>query len=98
MKAVIYNGPRNVSVGKVDDARIEKPTDVIIRITTTNMVVKAPKDLNEEILSQWVKALREGTNIVWDPWKGMKSRNSIWSEDPTLKPLAAMDLESLTGR
>ena len=37
MKAVIYNGPRDVSVGNVDDARIEKPTDVVIRITTTNI-------------------------------------------------------------
>ncbi len=37
MKAVIYNGPREVSVGKVDDSRIEKPTDVVIRLTTTNI-------------------------------------------------------------
>ena len=37
MKAVIYNGPRDVSVSNVDDARIEKPTDVVIRITTTNI-------------------------------------------------------------
>jgi threonine dehydrogenase-like Zn-dependent dehydrogenase len=37
MKAVIYNGPRSVKVGKVDDPGIEKPTDVIVRLTTTNI-------------------------------------------------------------
>jgi glutathione-independent formaldehyde dehydrogenase len=37
MKAVVYNGPRDVSVKTVADARIEKPTDALIRITTTNI-------------------------------------------------------------
>ncbi|MBV9415831.1 MAG: glutathione-independent formaldehyde dehydrogenase [Solirubrobacterales bacterium] len=37
MKAVVYNGPRDVGVQDVDDARIEQPTDVIVRITTTNI-------------------------------------------------------------
>jgi glutathione-independent formaldehyde dehydrogenase len=37
MKAVIYNGPRDVSVGTVSDSKIEKQTDVIIRLTTTNI-------------------------------------------------------------
>jgi threonine dehydrogenase-like Zn-dependent dehydrogenase len=37
MKALIYNGPRDVSVEKVPDARIERPTDVLVRITTTNI-------------------------------------------------------------
>ncbi len=37
MKAVIYNGPRDVGVAKVPDAKIEKPTDVIVRMTTTNI-------------------------------------------------------------
>ena len=37
MKAVIYNGPRDVSVGTVDDPKIEKSTDVLIRLTTTNI-------------------------------------------------------------
>ncbi len=37
MKAVIYNGPRDVSVGHVPDPRIEKPTDVLVRMTTTNI-------------------------------------------------------------
>src|SRR4051794_6389164 len=37
MKAVVYNGPRNVTVSDVEDARIEQPTDALIRITTTNI-------------------------------------------------------------
>ena len=37
MKTLVYHGPRNVSVDNVADARIEKPTDVIVRITTTNI-------------------------------------------------------------
>jgi glutathione-independent formaldehyde dehydrogenase len=37
MKAVVYEGPRTVSVTDVPDARIERPTDVLVRITTTNI-------------------------------------------------------------
>src|SRR3984885_9513482 len=37
MKAVVYNGPRDVSVKNVPDARIEQPNDVVIKITTTNI-------------------------------------------------------------
>ncbi|MBB6249011.1 glutathione-independent formaldehyde dehydrogenase [Rhodanobacter sp. A1T4] len=37
MKALVYNGPRDVSVVEVPDARIEKHTDVLVRITTTNI-------------------------------------------------------------
>ncbi|SNB67837.1 Threonine dehydrogenase [Arboricoccus pini] len=37
MKAVVYNGPRDVSVSNVPDARIEKPTDVLVRLTSTNI-------------------------------------------------------------
>jgi glutathione-independent formaldehyde dehydrogenase len=37
MKAIIYNGPRDVSVQNVPDAKIEKPTDALVRITTTNI-------------------------------------------------------------
>ncbi|MEH1016150.1 glutathione-independent formaldehyde dehydrogenase [Micromonospora sp. CPCC 206060] len=35
MKAVVYEGPRQVTVVDVDDPRIEDPNDVIVRITTT---------------------------------------------------------------
>ena len=37
MKAVVYHGPRNVSVDDVPDANIEKPTDALVRITATNI-------------------------------------------------------------
>ena len=37
MKAVVYNGPRDVSVKTVPDAKIEKPTDVLVKITSTNI-------------------------------------------------------------
>lgn len=37
MKAVVYNGPRDITTETVDDPRIEAPTDVLVRITTTNI-------------------------------------------------------------
>src|SRR3978361_1417760 len=37
MKAVVYNGPRDVTVKQIDDPRIEQPTDALIKITTTNI-------------------------------------------------------------
>ncbi len=37
MRALVYHGPKDVSVDEVPDAKIEKPTDVLVRITTTNI-------------------------------------------------------------
>ena len=37
MKAIIYNGPHDVSIQNVPDAKIEKATDVLVRIATTNI-------------------------------------------------------------
>lgn len=37
MKALVYNGPKDVSVNEVPDAKIEKATDVLVEITTTNI-------------------------------------------------------------
>jgi threonine dehydrogenase-like Zn-dependent dehydrogenase len=37
MKAAVYDGPRTVNVKDMPDARIERPTDVLLRITTTNI-------------------------------------------------------------
>ncbi|MGZ4296312.1 MAG: glutathione-independent formaldehyde dehydrogenase [Solirubrobacteraceae bacterium] len=37
MKALVYHGPREVSVTDVEDARLERPTDVLVRITRTNI-------------------------------------------------------------
>src|SRR3954454_8273648 len=35
MKAVVYKGPLQVAVEDVEDPRIERPTDVIVRIPST---------------------------------------------------------------
>lgn len=37
MKALVYKGPRDVRILKVDDAKIERPTDVLVKVTTTNI-------------------------------------------------------------
>lgn len=37
MKALVYNGPRDVSVKEMPDPKIEQPTDVLVRITSTNI-------------------------------------------------------------
>lgn len=37
MKAVLYNGPREVKVQDIPDAKIERPTDVLVKITSTNI-------------------------------------------------------------
>jgi threonine dehydrogenase-like Zn-dependent dehydrogenase len=37
MKAVVWHGKRDVRVDEVPDPKIEKPTDAIVRMTTTNI-------------------------------------------------------------
>src|SRR5664280_524670 len=37
MKALVYNGPRDVCIKNVPDAKIERPTDVLVKITSTNI-------------------------------------------------------------
>ena len=37
MKALVYYGPRDVRVMNVPDAKIEQATDVLVKITTTNI-------------------------------------------------------------
>jgi threonine dehydrogenase-like Zn-dependent dehydrogenase len=37
MKAVVYSGPRDVTVKNVPDPKIEKPTDVLVKIMSTNI-------------------------------------------------------------
>lgn len=37
MRALVYNGPRDVQIKNVPDAKIEQPTDVLVKITTTNI-------------------------------------------------------------
>ncbi|MGH7908212.1 MAG: glutathione-independent formaldehyde dehydrogenase [Candidatus Binataceae bacterium] len=37
MKALVYNGVRDVSIKDVPDAKIERPTDALVRISSTNI-------------------------------------------------------------
>ncbi|WP_261164153.1 glutathione-independent formaldehyde dehydrogenase [Microbacterium sp. Marseille-Q6965] len=37
MKAIVYQGPRDMRVEEVEDPRIESPLDAIVKITTTNI-------------------------------------------------------------
>ena len=37
MKAVVYQGTRDVRIMDMPDAKIERPTDVLVKITTTNI-------------------------------------------------------------
>ena len=37
MKAVVYRGPNQVAVENVPDPKIERPTDAIVKITSTNI-------------------------------------------------------------
>ncbi len=37
MKALTYNGPRDVRITEMPDPTIERRTDVLVRITSTNI-------------------------------------------------------------
>lgn len=37
MKALVYNAARDVSVNNMPDAKIERPTDVLVKVTTANI-------------------------------------------------------------
>jgi glutathione-independent formaldehyde dehydrogenase len=37
MRAVVYNGPRDVSVHDVPDPRLERPTDAVVKVTTSGI-------------------------------------------------------------
>jgi threonine dehydrogenase-like Zn-dependent dehydrogenase len=37
VKAITYNGPRDIAVTDVEDPRIEQPTDALVQITSTNI-------------------------------------------------------------
>lgn len=37
MRAVVYEGPRKIAVKQMPDAKISEPTDVLVRITSTNI-------------------------------------------------------------
>ena len=37
MRALVYNGPKDVAIMDVPDAQLEAPTDVLVKITSTNI-------------------------------------------------------------
>src|SRR5678809_662742 len=37
MRALVYNGPRDVRIKEVADPKLERPTDVLVKITSTNI-------------------------------------------------------------
>jgi threonine dehydrogenase-like Zn-dependent dehydrogenase len=37
MKALVHNGPRDVTVTEVEEPRVDRPTGVLVRITRTNI-------------------------------------------------------------
>jgi threonine dehydrogenase-like Zn-dependent dehydrogenase len=37
MKALVYKGPREVRIEEVPDPEIQEPTDILVKITTTNI-------------------------------------------------------------
>jgi glutathione-independent formaldehyde dehydrogenase len=37
MKGLVYRGPRNVRVVRVPDPKIERETDALVKVTTTNI-------------------------------------------------------------
>jgi glutathione-independent formaldehyde dehydrogenase len=75
MRALVYHGPKNVSVDEVPDARIERPTDALVKTTTTNICgsdlhmyegradVKQGKILGHENMGE-VIAIGEGVDRV----------------------------------
>ena len=80
MKALIYKGPRDVQINEVPDPKIEKPTDVLVKITSTNICgsdlhmyegrtdVEAGKVLGHENLGQVVEVGKAVALIQAGDW------------------------------
>jgi len=80
MKALIYHGPCDVRVKNVPDAKIERPTDALVKITSTNICgsdlymyegrtdVEEGKILGHENLGQVVEVGPAVANIKVGDW------------------------------
>ncbi len=66
MKAVTYQGPNQVQVKQVDDAKLEKKDDIIVRITSTAI---CGSDLH---LYQGNMPLPQGYIITMNQWESLK--------------------------
>ena len=64
MKAVTWQGKRDVRVESVPDPKIEQPTDAIVEVTSTNI---CGSDLHlYEVLGAFMKP---GTSSATNPWE-----------------------------
>lgn len=80
MRALVYNGPRDVQIKEVPDPKIERPTDVLVKITTTNICgsdlhmyegrtdVEKGKVLGHENLGQVVEVGKAVNRIKTGDW------------------------------
>ena len=72
MRAIIYNGPFNVTVKNVPDAKIERPGDALIRITTTNI---CGSDLH---MYEAAPVLKKGAFSAMKTWeRSLKSAKAL---------------------
>jgi hypothetical protein len=62
MKAVVYSGPREIEVKDMPDARIERATDVLVEITTTNIC--GPTFTCTKAVPPWSQAVFLATRIL----------------------------------
>jgi threonine dehydrogenase-like Zn-dependent dehydrogenase len=80
MKALVYNGPRDVRAKNVPDAKIERPTDVLVKITSANICgsdlhmyegrtdMEEGRVLGHENLGQVVEVGNAGDRIKVGDW------------------------------
>ena len=51
MKAIVYNGARDVAVAEIDDARIEEPTDALVRPEWFGVYTAVPPGIDRYAIS-----------------------------------------------
>src|SRR4051794_14644384 len=82
MKAVVYEGPRQVSVKDVPGARIEGPTDVVVRITSANScgsdlhMYEGRTDFEPMAVSRVTSPFHRippKGEVRWSPWPALRS-------------------------
>lgn len=73
MKAVVYRGRRQVAIDNVLDPKIERPTDAIVRITTTNI---CGSDLH---MYEGQRTSSKAVSSVTKTWAWSRRRGRAWS-------------------
>ena len=69
MRATLYGGPRDISVGERPDPRIEQPTDAIVRVLMgcvcgSDMITKGELDVTEAVANQPIARLGRADEIA----------------------------------